>query len=66
MWSQIGSDERLCRSSHAVSVVQRKLHVFGGELKPREPVGNHVDILELGGEAGKLESINPALVDVCR
>ncbi|KAF5713175.1 putative kelch repeat-containing protein [Fusarium globosum] len=46
-WSHITSSKRLYRSSQAVSVVGQKTYIFGGELLPREPVDNRVDVVSL-------------------
>lgn len=50
-WSQLTSGDRLCRSSQAVSVVDSTIYVFGGELAPREPVDNKMDIFNIGEPA---------------
>ncbi|EWG42673.1 hypothetical protein FVEG_04425 [Fusarium verticillioides 7600] len=46
-WSRITSSKRLYRSSQAVSTVDQKIYIFGGELLPREPVDNRVDVISL-------------------
>ncbi|KAF4501644.1 kelch repeat-containing [Fusarium agapanthi] len=46
-WSRITSSKRLCRSSQAVSTIGQKIYIFGGELLPREPVDNRVDVVSL-------------------
>ncbi|RBR23147.1 uncharacterized protein FIESC28_04142 [Fusarium coffeatum] len=46
-WSLVTSSKRLSRSSQAVSIVNQKAFIFGGELLPREPVDNRVDIVSL-------------------
>ncbi|KAF4956369.1 hypothetical protein FGADI_3946 [Fusarium gaditjirri] len=46
-WSRITSSKRLYRSSQAVSSVGQKVYIFGGELLPREPVDNRVDVISL-------------------
>lgn len=52
-WSRIAASQRLDRSSQAVSVVGQKTYIFGGELVPREPVDNKVDVVEISDESGK-------------
>ncbi|KAM0548452.1 hypothetical protein ACHAPJ_009938 [Fusarium lateritium] len=47
-WSRITSSKRLYRSSQAVSAIGQKVYIFGGELVPREPVDNRVDVVGLG------------------
>ncbi|PKS12558.1 hypothetical protein jhhlp_000766 [Lomentospora prolificans] len=49
-WTRITSSVRLYRSSHAVSVVGQKAFIFGGELVPRQPVDNRLDVVQLGSE----------------
>jgi hypothetical protein len=49
-WSLITSSKRLFRSSQAVSSVGRKVYIFGGELLPREPVDNRVDVVNLDAQ----------------
>ena len=51
-WTRITSSVRLYRSSHAVSVVGQKAFIFGGELVPRQPVDNRLDVVQLGSERG--------------
>ncbi|SPO07033.1 probable kelch repeat-containing proteins [Cephalotrichum gorgonifer] len=46
-WTRVASSQRLYRSSQAVSVVGQNTYIFGGELKPREPVGNEVDVVAI-------------------
>ncbi|KAF4458842.1 Nitrile-specifier 5 [Fusarium albosuccineum] len=47
-WARIAASVRLYRSSQAVSVVGQKVYIFGGELVPREPVDNRIDIVNIG------------------
>ncbi|KAJ5788222.1 hypothetical protein N7457_003212 [Penicillium paradoxum] len=46
-WTKIIDAEILQRSSQVVSVVNRQVHIFGGELRPREPRDNNVHIVAL-------------------
>ena len=55
-WSLITSSKRLSRSSQAVSIVDKKAFIFGGELLPRQPVDNRVDVINLGSAQGKHHS----------
>ncbi|KAL9110140.1 MAG: hypothetical protein Q9227_005334 [Pyrenula ochraceoflavens] len=43
----IGLSEPLPRSSHTLSVVKENAYVFGGEIKPREPVSNDIECFPL-------------------
>lgn len=59
-WTKVASTERLSRSSQAVSVVDGAAYIFGGEVVPRQPVDNSLDIVTLSSETGtcfKLYSI---------
>ncbi|KAF3346550.1 4-coumarate--CoA ligase [Verticillium dahliae VDG2] len=56
-WLLIASSQRLRRSSHAVSVVDQKTYVFGGELVPREPIDNQIDIIDVENENGRKRSM---------
>ncbi|KAF4954355.1 hypothetical protein FSARC_12152 [Fusarium sarcochroum] len=47
-WSRITSSKRLYRSSQAVSAIGQDVYIFGGELVPRQPVDNRVDVVTLG------------------
>ncbi|KAJ4184066.1 Hypothetical protein NCS54_01467200 [Fusarium falciforme] len=49
-WTRIASSVRLYRSSQAVSVVGQKVYIFGGELVPRQPVDNSIDVVKLGAQ----------------
>lgn len=46
-WKRLMNDERLRRSSHVLSVVDSNVCIFGGEVKPREPVDDKVDVIPL-------------------
>ena len=46
-WTHLASEDRLRRSSQAVSVIDSDVYIFGGELAPREPVDNMTDILNV-------------------
>ncbi len=51
-WTRLASSERLGRSSQSLSVLGSRAWVFGGELFPRQPVDNRLDVIELGSEQG--------------
>lgn len=46
-WIRLVDDERLRRSSHVLSVVNDQVCIFGGEVKPREPLDDKVDVFSL-------------------
>lgn len=46
-WTHLASEDRLRRSSQAVSVIDSDVYIFGGELAPREPVDNMTDVLNV-------------------
>lgn len=49
-WSKLLDVEVLQRSSQALSVVDNKVYVFGGELRPREPRDNAVHVVSLDSQ----------------
>jgi hypothetical protein len=55
-WELIASSKRLQRSSQTVSVVGSQVLITGGEVIPRQPVDNQVDIVEL--DQGKTRLYN--------
>lgn len=38
------------RSSHSLAILNDKAYLFGGELKPRTPIGNELIAISLNGE----------------
>ena len=56
-WTRLHSAERLRRSSHVVSVIDQTVCIFGGEVQPRQPIDDQIDVLSL--QSGKA-SLNPA------
>ena len=54
-FKRIQTDKPLPRSSHSLSVIKGRAYIFGGEIRPREPVDNVMHIYTLpaldGGEA---------------
>ncbi|KAL6711099.1 hypothetical protein ACN47E_006974 [Coniothyrium glycines] len=57
-WTRLLDTERLRRSSQVLSVVDHHVLIFGGEVKPREPVDSKVDVLSLkpGADVANLET----------
>ncbi|KAJ6440690.1 kelch repeat protein [Purpureocillium lavendulum] len=47
-WLRLASSACLQRSSQALAVVGSKAWIFGGELQPRQPVDNQLDVVDLG------------------
>jgi hypothetical protein len=48
-WSRMLASERLRRSSHNVSVIGQKAYIFGGEVEPRKPVDDQLDVISFSG-----------------
>ena len=46
-WARLHSTERLRRSSHVVSVIDKTVYIFGGEVQPRQPIDDQIDVLSL-------------------
>jgi hypothetical protein len=46
-WKRLLDDERLRRSSQVLSVIDQHVCIFGGEVKPREPIDDKIDIVSL-------------------
>ncbi|KAJ0423148.1 hypothetical protein BJY00DRAFT_58728 [Aspergillus carlsbadensis] len=42
VWKKLTSDPSIQRSSQALSVIGSNAYIYGGELRPREPVGSSV------------------------
>jgi hypothetical protein len=59
-WTRLASSERLERSSQSLTVLASQALIFGGELLPRQPVDNRLDVIELTAGQGtrKLPSIS--------
>lgn len=53
-WSRLAVSSRLQRSSQALSVVGSIVWIFGGELHPRLPVDNKLDVIAVDGSEGEL------------
>lgn len=61
-WSKLLDVEVLQRSSQALSVVDDKVYIFGGEFRPREPRDNVVHVVSLDNQ-GVLSSKVRSLTD---
>jgi hypothetical protein len=46
-WTRLASSARLQRSSQTLSVINNQVWIFGGEVQPRQPVDNQLDVIEL-------------------
>ena len=46
-WTRLLSEERLRRSSHVLSIVNNTAYIFSGEVQPRQPIDDQLDILPL-------------------
>ncbi|KAL3444252.1 kelch repeat protein [Aspergillus insuetus] len=47
VWEKLTSDPSIQRSSQAVSVVNNNTYIYGGELRPREPVNSSIYRIQL-------------------
>ncbi|KAH0845388.1 Kelch repeat protein [Fonsecaea pedrosoi] len=47
-WTCILDEQKVKRSSHALAVIGSNAYIYGGEIKPREPVDSDVDVVSLG------------------
>lgn len=60
-WQRIPTSDPVPRSSHSLNVIKGKAYMFGGEIKPREPVKNDMTIISLPVPgAGADQKIVPA------
>ncbi|KIW87456.1 uncharacterized protein Z519_12092 [Cladophialophora bantiana CBS 173.52] len=46
-WTQILDTQRVKRSSQALSVIGTDAYIYGGEIKPREPVNSDIHVIHL-------------------
>ncbi|TKY86952.1 hypothetical protein EX895_003629 [Sporisorium graminicola] len=46
-WTRLAANDRLRRSSQALSIIRNTAYIFGGELQPRQPVDNRIDTVAL-------------------
>lgn len=61
-WTQLTQSARLQRSSQCLSVLGSKIFIFGGEVVPRQPIDNRLDVVSLEATKGVCPAItlNPA------
>lgn len=59
-WSRLIATQRLYRSSQTVTVVGQQAYIFGGELVPRQPIDNKLDVVEIS-ESGKRHSLTSSV-----
>ncbi|CAI6339475.1 unnamed protein product [Periconia digitata] len=57
-WAPIllNHSERLRRSSQTLSVIGSTAYLFGGEVQPRQPMDNHIDIIDLVAGTPQLDT----------
>jgi hypothetical protein len=46
-WTRLLNEDRLQRSSQVLSVIDQTVCIFGGEVQPRQPVDDKVDVFSL-------------------
>jgi hypothetical protein len=46
-WSRLLEADRLRRSSQVLSVIDQTVCIFGGEVQPRQPVDDKIDVFSL-------------------
>ena len=62
-WRRLASSVRLRRSSQSLSVLGSRGWIFGGELLPRQPVDNCLDVVGLDpGQEGSTKVVPPSLL----
>jgi hypothetical protein len=54
-WTRLLNEDRLQRSSQVLSVIDQTVCIFGGEVQPRKPVDDKIDVFSL--KPGKPRSI---------
>ena len=59
-WQRVAVSDELRRSSQSIGIASGHLGIFGGELKPREPVDNKVYTVPLTGD-GTTSSLTSSL-----
>jgi len=62
-WKRVLDAEDIKRSSHAISVAGDRAYIFGGELRPREPVDRDIHVVKLNaGQDGSdiISRISPS------
>ncbi|KAH4208635.1 hypothetical protein HBI95_093320 [Parastagonospora nodorum] len=55
-WTRVLDTDRLRRSSQVVSVIDNRVCIFGGEVLPRQPVDDKIDVLSLKPDAPDLQT----------
>ncbi|RHZ55083.1 hypothetical protein CDV55_102501 [Aspergillus turcosus] len=63
-WTKVLDAEILQRSSQVLAVVDNVAHVFGGELRPREPRDNDVHTIALDGSSSTSTIAKPSTSQV--
>ncbi|KAE8150836.1 hypothetical protein BDV25DRAFT_171875, partial [Aspergillus avenaceus] len=57
VWTNLLADASIRRSSHTLSIIDNDAYIYGGELRPREPVDSAVYRIALGHEVSPHEKI---------
>ncbi|OAR01531.1 hypothetical protein LLEC1_01508 [Akanthomyces lecanii] len=65
-WSRLIASQRLYRSSQTVTVVGQQAYIFGGELVPRQPTDNKLDVIEISKEPASSQTIAPTEAPTAR
>ncbi|KAJ4366209.1 hypothetical protein N0V83_007845 [Neocucurbitaria cava] len=55
-WTRLLDEERLRRSSQVLSVIDQTVCIFGGEVQPRQPIDDKVDVFSLKPGSTNLET----------
>ncbi|KAJ8113275.1 hypothetical protein OPT61_g4567 [Boeremia exigua] len=55
-WQRLAKNDRLKRSSQVLSIINGQVCIFGGEIQPRQPVDDKVDIVTLNAESSNHET----------
>ncbi|KAF2820404.1 galactose oxidase [Ophiobolus disseminans] len=55
-WKRLLNEDRLKRSSQVLSVINQTVCIFGGEVQPRQPVDDKVDLFSLTSDAPQFET----------
>jgi hypothetical protein len=63
-WKKVAAAASIQRSSHTLSVIGNTSYIFGGELRPREPVDGQV--YTVGLASSKAPRVNIFLLDFLR
>lgn len=62
LWKRLPLDnipsQLAARSSHNLALYNNKAYIFGGELKPRQPIGNEVIVVDLESGNGNQSTSN--------